>query len=441
MQKSRFGIYRFTHKACLLAFDIFATIAAFYLASKIRLGLIPNFLSIEFIGLTAIVISTLFLGNGYTSTEIGSRPKLPLNTFFIVLSSTIPATLFIYFRGPEDFTYLFGRGIFPFAITLVGALAVFNRYTLNFFFRASHRSRQILVVGDPDPRNSFNSEILQKRENINFIHIDRFTDIEQIQDLSAIVITPNYEPQSHEQLALVDCRLKGIPIFPLSDFYENFLFLVPVNEINSKWFFQAEGFTMLHSRASVKIKRIIDICLAIVLMVTTVPISILTAILIKIVSRGPIFFRQTRVGLQGRPFTLYKFRTMQVDSEKHGAQWAKSDDKRIIHCGKFLRTTRIDELPQCWNIIKGEMSIIGPRPERPEFTEQLAKEIPYYELRHIVKPGLSGWAQVSYPYGASVEDALRKLQYDLYYIKHYSLILDLNILLRTVLVTLGRKGR
>jgi lipopolysaccharide/colanic/teichoic acid biosynthesis glycosyltransferase len=163
--------------------------------------------------------------------------------------------------------------------------------------------------------------------------------------------------------------------------------------------------------------------------------------LTKIVSRGPVLFCQTRVGMHGKTFTIYKFRTMRIDAEKSGAQWAQDNDERITPLGNFFRSSRIDELPQCWNIIKGDMSIVGPRPERPEFTSSLAKEIPYYDLRHVVKPGLTGWAQVSYPYGASTEDSLRKLQYDLYYIKNYSLLLDLNILLRTVLVTIRRTGR
>lgn len=441
MRKPFFGIYHPLHKACLLASDIFATISGFYIASKLRLGLIPDFLSIEFIGLTITIISCLFIGNGYTSTAIGSRPKLPLNTFFIVLASAIPATLFIYLLGPERFTYLFGRGIFPFAIGIVGGFAVANRFVLNYLFRDDQKPQRIIVLGEICQKNHFNSSSINGRKNLIFFHWARIESVNDLNTFNVIVIAPRYEPDRDEQQALVNCRLKGIPIFSLFEFYENFLFLVPVTEINNKWFIQAQGFTMLHNVASVKVKRIIDILSAIALIFLAFPIYVLTAILIKLVSRGPVLFRQTRVGLQGRVFTLYKFRTMKLGSEAEGAQWAQTDDSRIITFGHFLRKTRIDEIPQCWNILKGEMSLIGPRPERPEFTEKLAKEIPYYELRHIVKPGLSGWAQVSYPYGASVEDALRKLQYDLYYIKNYSLILDLNILLRTVLVTLGRKGR
>ena len=145
--------------------------------------------------------------------------------------------------------------------------------------------------------------------------------------------------------------------------------------------------------------------------------------------------------MNGKEFTVHKFRTMTQNAEKFGAQWASENDSRIIPFGNFLRKSRIDEIPQCWNILKGEMSFIGPRPERPEFTKTLNKEVPYYDLRHVIKPGLTGWAQVKYPYGASTEDSLRKLQFDLYYIKNYSLLLDLNIALRTIKITFMRKGR
>jgi len=189
------------------------------------------------------------------------------------------------------------------------------------------------------------------------------------------------------------------------------------------------------------LKRFIDIATALSLIILMLPILLFSTLLIKLVSSGPVLFPQTRVGLNGRTFVLYKLRTMKTDAEPDGPQWAEDKDIRIIPFGKFLRSTHIDELPQCWNILKGEMSMVGPRPERPEFTTKLAKVIPNYELRHAVKPGLTGWAQVNYPYGASIAESITKQQYDLYYIKNYSLLLDLNILLRTILVTVGRKGR
>jgi lipopolysaccharide/colanic/teichoic acid biosynthesis glycosyltransferase len=168
---------------------------------------------------------------------------------------------------------------------------------------------------------------------------------------------------------------------------------------------------------------------------------LVTALLIKIESPGDILFRQIRTGKDGEPFSIFKFRSMRSDAEKDGAQWASKNDQRVTRVGKFIRLTRIDELPQLLNIFRGEMSFIGPRPERPEFNTLLEKEIPYYEMRHLVNPGLTGWAQVLYPYGASVEDSKEKLQYELYYIKNYSLLLDLQIVLKTVGVVLLGRGR
>lgn len=171
------------------------------------------------------------------------------------------------------------------------------------------------------------------------------------------------------------------------------------------------------------------------------PVFLLIAALIRLDSPGSSIYRQTRVGEGGKTFTLYKFRSMRQDAEQTGAQWAGANDVRITRLGRFLRVTRLDELPQLINVIRGDMSFIGPRPERPEFTSMLEKQIPYYDSRYLVKPGITGWAQVLYPYGASVDDAREKLQYDLYYIKHYSLLLDIAIIFKTVRVVLLGRGR
>ncbi|HVG32490.1 MAG TPA: exopolysaccharide biosynthesis polyprenyl glycosylphosphotransferase, partial [Pyrinomonadaceae bacterium] len=176
--------------------------------------------------------------------------------------------------------------------------------------------------------------------------------------------------------------------------------------------------------------------------ILSLPLAVLTAILIKLDSRGPILYRQERVGKNGQPFTLMKFRSMRTDAEKDGPIWASQTDDRTTRIGRIIRKIRVDEIPQFWNILKGEMSFVGPRPERPHFVRQLAQEIPYYEQRHLIAPGLTGWAQIKYPYGASIEDARQKLQYDLYYIKNQSLALDAAILFETVKTILfGRGGR
>jgi len=442
LKRSIFGIYHPAHKAALLISDLLALAAAFFVASKIRLSYDPDFLSIEYIGLSIIAVSCLFIGGAYTSSTIKQRPKLPLNTFFIVISSALPSLLFIYALGPEHFTALLGRGVFPFAITGFGLLAVANRYILNYLFHDSKETRTALLLSPSELSHRLRNSLTSSNNQITLTQATKIcSNTFPKGSLSALVIAPDYVPNEDEQHILLEYRLAGVPIYSLSDFFESYLFLVPVQEINNDWFIRSQGFTMLHSSIALRVKRVFDIVGSILLLIATLPITLATALLTKLVSRGPIFFSQIRVGMQGEKFTIYKFRTMYIGAEKSGAQWASDNDDRIIPFGKFFRTTRIDELPQCWNILRGEMSIVGPRPERPEFTSSLASDIPYYDLRHVVKPGLTGWAQVSYPYGASTEDALKKLQYDLYYIKNYSLLLDLNILLRTVLVTLRRSGR
>jgi exopolysaccharide biosynthesis polyprenyl glycosylphosphotransferase len=172
----------------------------------------------------------------------------------------------------------------------------------------------------------------------------------------------------------------------------------------------------------------------------SLPIIVVTAILIKIESRGPVFYKQERIGKNGRPFVLMKFRSMKMDAEKAGPVWASKQDDRTTRVGRIIRKVRIDEIPQFWNILRGEMSFVGPRPERPHFVDQLALEIPYYAQRHLIAPGLTGWAQIKYPYGASIEDAREKLQYDLFYIKNHSLLLDAIILFETIKIILFGRG-
>ena len=187
-------------------------------------------------------------------------------------------------------------------------------------------------------------------------------------------------------------------------------------------------------------KRVIDLTFAIALVLFTAPLLLAAAAAVRMSGPGPVLYRQVRVGHDGKPFTLLKFRSMRVDAEATGAVWARKADDRITPVGRFLRRSRIDEIPQAFNVIKGSMSFVGPRPERPEFTGLLAQAVPHYDARHLVKPGLTGWAQVNYPYGASVEDAANKLQYDLYYIKHFSLVLDLFIVVKTLRVAASGAG-
>lgn len=238
---------------------------------------------------------------------------------------------------------------------------------------------------------------------------------------------------------LLRCKLAGINVLDGITFYEALSGKILVQGTLPSWLIFSDGFRR-HTLTRIA-KRLFDVAAALLGLVLTWPLLAVIAVAVKLSSPGPILFRQERVGQRGRPFTLIKFRTMCADAEAQcGAVWAAEDDPRITRIGKVLRTLRLDELPQFWNVLKGEMSFVGPRPERPVFVDQLQQRLPYYGERHTVKPGLTGWAQINYPYGASEEDALRKLEYDLFYVKNLALMLDLFVVLKTVQIVLFGRG-
>jgi sugar transferase (PEP-CTERM system associated) len=238
---------------------------------------------------------------------------------------------------------------------------------------------------------------------------------------------------------LLDCKASGIKVYDLNTHFEKTLGQIRVDYVNASWLIFGDGFNQGSLRSSVK--RVFDIFSAAVLCALAAPVMLITAVLIKLESPGPALYRQERVGLNGRLFSITKFRSMRADAEKDGTpRWASANDDRITRVGHVIRRLRIDELPQLFNVLKGEMSLVGPRPERQYFVNQLAQEIPYFSLRHSVKPGVTGWAQVRYQYGATVEDSQQKLQYDLYYVKNNTLFLDLVVLFETIGVVLTGKG-
>lgn len=237
---------------------------------------------------------------------------------------------------------------------------------------------------------------------------------------------------------LLDLKMQGVAIDQGVAFYENITGKLLAQRMDPSAIIFSSGFSL--NRGQYLFKRFLDIVLSIALFVVTSPILIISAIVIWFESPGPVFYFQERVGEKGRHFRMIKFRSMREDAEKDGAVWARVDDDRTTCYGRFIRKLRIDELPQLWNVFKGEMSFVGPRPERPMFVSKLEKTIPYYNIRHDVKPGITGWAQVCYPYGASEEDALRKIEYDLYYMKNLSISLDLVVVFKTIKTVLFQIG-
>ncbi len=268
--------------------------------------------------------------------------------------------------------------------------------------------------------------------------LEDFDDSLVRRDFERIVVALDEGRGTTPVNALLHYKMQGITIEQSTTFYERVAGKILVEKIAPSWIIYSEGFSL--SRWKYHLKRLIDILFSSILLMVSLPVFLLTALLIKLDSAGPVFYFQKRVGQKDRPFRIIKFRSMQQDAEKNGAVWAKENDERVTRVGKVIRTLRIDELPQLWNILKGDMSLVGPRPERQVFVDQLAKKIPYYSIRHEMKPGVTGWAQVCYPYGASELDALKKLEYDLYYMKNVSIGFDLLVIFKTVKIVLFKKG-
>ena len=238
---------------------------------------------------------------------------------------------------------------------------------------------------------------------------------------------------------LMDVRLTGIAVSDYQSFYESETGCVDLDAVKPSWFLFSNGFagTRLHKW----LKRTLDLAVSLVFLVLFLPLMLLAAIAVRLESPGPVFYRQQRIGFRGRTFTLFKFRSMCADAEKDGVpKWADRNDSRITRVGAVIRKTRIDELPQIFNVLMGDMSFVGPCPERAYFVDQLAAQLPFYADRHWVKPGITGWAQLNYQYGASVEDAKIKLQYDLYYVNYYGILLDIIVIIQTVRVVLWPSG-
>ncbi|HMW21901.1 MAG TPA: TIGR03013 family PEP-CTERM/XrtA system glycosyltransferase [Burkholderiaceae bacterium] len=347
-------------------------------------------------------------------------------------------------------------------VYLLAGLAVYRG--LAFAVRQYIGTRRVLIVGTgPDAQQVWNDlragEQWSSHEVVGFVPTAeqgatvapragvtvfdsrrRLVDLVREQRVSEIIVAVREQRGGGVPMdQLLDCRISGVPIMDLAAFYERTKAEVPVDSLKASWLVYGDGF--VQGRLRQASKRLFDIVSSSFLLILGAPVMLLTALAIRLDSPGPVLYRQERVGLGGRGFQCIKFRSMRTDAEKDGvARWATKNDSRITRVGAFIRKTRIDELPQLFSVLAGEMSMVGPRPERPSFVAQLREQIPYYDLRHTVKPGLTGWAQVRYAYGASLEDARKKHQFDLYYVKNNSVLLDLQVLIETVSVVLFREG-
>jgi sugar transferase (PEP-CTERM system associated) len=352
----------------------------------------------------------------------------------------------------------FWRSTLAYAMALSIVLLVLNRLIVGGLLGVSAFRRRVMVLGaghradrlrklGERPESGFvivsfvamseAQPVVEEAINRSAIHnLNRF--VENL-GVSEVVLALEERRNSLPLKDLLRIKTAGVHVNEFSTFIERETGRVDLDTLNPSWLIFSDGFSSGRAMSSAA-KRLFDIFTSLLLLSLTAPIIVLFAILVKLDSKGPAFFRQSRVGLFGENFDVIKLRSMRVDAEAGGAQWATQNDPRTTRIGRFIRKVRIDELPQAWSVLKGEMSFVGPRPERPEFVTDLEDKLPYYAERHMVKPGITGWAQVNYPYGASIEDSRHKLEYDLYYAKNYTPFLDLLIILQTLRVVLWHEG-
>ncbi|MCB0365821.1 MAG: exopolysaccharide biosynthesis polyprenyl glycosylphosphotransferase [Bdellovibrionaceae bacterium] len=452
------------YKLVLLFLDCLGFYAAFQLAYYLRLGdwVAPDL----WLKLAPVLGFTLVMMYVFDVYKLQDRLHFFRDLLRLALALLLSASMVIlgaYLVGLKGFGGLTGRGVLIGAYLFFAIWSAIWRVVLHTRVKGLEQKSRWLVIGTRDYLVQFLKDYEKSPHDVQLVCLTQkrydpdagdFGDFEKYvqgswEDVPAklkeqwrgIVVATGQQIPEHLVDQLMEIRFQGTRVYDLSDFYEAVWRKVPVFYLQGGWFALSQGFHLLHNPIGLRIKRVGDIFCAGLIMILGFPIMLLAAILVLITSGWPIIYTQKRRGLNGEDFIIYKFRSMKQDAEKHGAQWSKEGDARVTVWGKFMRATRIDELPQIWNIFRGDMSFIGPRPERPEFIKELGEKIPFYNFRHLVRPGLTGWAQVMYPYGATIEDAKEKLQFELYYIKSYSLILDWLVLLKTATVVLFGKGR
>ncbi|MCP4424154.1 MAG: sugar transferase [Chloroflexi bacterium] len=388
-----------------------------------------------------------------------SRKSLSAIRLIIVSLMALSLYLIVYFFSPDSLPRLF---VIYFLLIVTPAVTLW-RWTYVVVFNALPFQHRVLIVGGNE-RGKTIAKVLQQEPPTNY-RVLGFVDknpasigktLEELPILGSekdlqnlvkqlraheIVVAIERKLEKTLFLSLVECQANGIRVSWMPDLFETLCRRIPIQHVDPAWALHAMQSQSPITRLQVIIKRVLDLALLLLSLPIILFLIPFIALAIRLDSPGPIFYRQVRSGQAGQPFYIYKFRTMVTDAEKNGkAQWAKKNDPRITRVGRLLRKSRLDELPQLLNVLRGEMSIVGPRPERPEFVQKLEREIPLYRTRLLVRPGITGWAQVHYDYGNTVEDALIKLQYDFYYIRYQSLALDIYTMFRTVGVLLRLKG-
>lgn len=452
----------------LLFVDLLILIGAAYLGAAVRFmnvdapltsAQLEHYLESTIAFVIAVSFSMTAMGMYQLDFDEGLRHPFIMKLMPALLMGFLILTL-VFYIAPDLY---FGRGILLLVFSMA-AVGIFISRVI--FFKTSELSvlqpRLLFLGGGPLAKEC--SELAEKRANYQRYQIAGFIavpgeDICVAEDAiltvrandslvklanqvgaQEVVVAVQNRRGSFPIKELLECKLQGLKVTDAATFFERETCQIRVDSLQPSWLVFGGGFDQSFMRAFMK--RGFDLVCSMLILAVTLPIMLIAAGLIWLEDRGPVFYSQERVGKDGKTFFVHKFRSMRADAEKGGKpQWAAQNDPRVTRIGNFMRKTRVDELPQILNVFKGEMSFVGPRPERPYFVEQLIDVVPYYNVRHSIKPGITGWAQVRYGYGASAEDALQKLQYDLYYVKNNSLFLDVLVLINTLKVVLFRSGR
>ncbi len=405
----------------------------------------------------AIVIIISMVGLGLYRRSLSWDDYHLLPRIGISFVSALIVLLIIYYSFPE---FTIARSVLVYSFAMAGLGVLFCRYLFYNYIKHTDLKKKILVVGAGNNASKLiesNHEYIHRGFEVVAcldikdapIEVTRRKVISEFKSILDVVLELDIDEivlavdDRHGEIPmddLLDCKVHGIEVVGLLTFYEREKSMIDLDNIFPSWFVFSDGFA--NGGMRIYGKRFVDILASFALLMVSWPFMLIVACAIYIESgfKGPILYRQTRVGELDENFDVFKFRSMRTDAELNGAQWAKENDSRVTKVGAIIRKIRLDELPQIWNVFRGDMSFVGPRPERPQFVDEFDKKIPYYRKRHRVKPGITGWAQLCYPYGASEYDAVQKLQYDLYYVKNYSLFLDVTIIVHTIEIILWGKG-
>jgi len=453
-------------EACLISLALVASALARLGAGEARLMIAYRYGFLKLLFVSGAFLACMYYFDLYDSAIVTNRREVPVRLIQVLGVAYIGLGLFYYLYPPVKL----GRGIFHVGFLLVGLLLLLWRKLFSVINSTPRLTERVVILGDGPLANSLQHEIEARPElgirvesRAQMIGTDTHpgdhergempsasSSTRLCEELSAdphvrgidrIVVAMEERRGKLPVDLLLSLKNRGVQVQDGNDVYESITGKVPIESIRLSWLLFSSGY--FASRLFLFYKRFASLATSIVGLLLSLPLLPLVVLAIKLSSPGHIFYRQIRVGRDGRIFRCYKFRTMRSDAEADsGPTWATDDDPRITRVGRFLRKTRIDEIPQLLNVLRGDMSLVGPRPERPEFVAALNQKIPYYHLRHSIRPGITGWAQILYRYGSSVEDAKEKLRYDLYYIKNMSVGLDLLIILSTVkIILLGRGAK